>query len=136
MSVFNALNTAIYSKLSGGTALVSALGGTAVYYLQAPDSANPPFVVWSYQAGGDDNLTPHRMKNNVLNVRCYGQTPAQSGSIDALVDARLNRATLSITGWTNFYTTREMDMSLIETEPNGRKNYVSVGFYRIRLSKT
>ena len=52
MSAYNALNTGIYSTLSGGTALTTALGGTAIYYQQAPDEAALPYVVWELPGRG------------------------------------------------------------------------------------
>ena len=47
MSVFNALNAGIYTTLAAGTALTGALGGTAIYYQQAPEAAALPYVVFS-----------------------------------------------------------------------------------------
>ena len=135
MSVYNALNTAIYNQLSAGTALISALGGTALYYLQAPDNASQPFVVWSFQSGGDENLTANRTKNNILLVRSFARSAAQAGTIDALVDERLHLQTLSVSGWTNFWTARETDISLIENLPNVEKSYMAGGLYRVRLDK-
>ena len=42
MSFYNELNAAVYSQLSGGTALVSALGGTAIYHGVAPEGRALP----------------------------------------------------------------------------------------------
>ncbi len=55
----NALETALYNTLSGGTALTALLaGGTAapsIYNQQAPDEAAFPYVVFALQGGGDEN---------------------------------------------------------------------------------
>lgn len=135
MSVYNALNTAIYNQLKAGTALITALGGTALYYLQAPDEAVQPFVVWSYQAGGDENQTPNRTKNIVVNVRSFARTAAQAGTIDALVDGRLHMQTLSVSGWTNFWLARETEVALVENLPNVEKSYMAGALYRVRLDQ-
>ena len=68
-SHINALNAAIYSKLSGGTALVSALGGTCIYHGIAPEGRALPYVIWSYVAGGHENMTPRESVNAVESVR-------------------------------------------------------------------
>jgi hypothetical protein len=144
MSVDNVLNAAIYSQLTGGTALVAALGGTArtefpggiaVSYLQAPDNVQKPFVVWSFQAGGDENITPNRTNNKIVLVRSFADSAAQAGSIDALVDARLHMQTLNVSGWTNFWLARETEVSLVENLPNVEKSYMSGAMYRCRLDQ-
>lgn len=134
MSVFNALNTGIYSTLSAGTALTTVLGGTAIYYQQAPDGAALPYVVWNYQGGGDDNLTQSRMKNLLVYVRGYAASPALAGTIDAYCDALLHGKTISVTGWTNFWTAREEDISLVENLPDKTRVYSEGGVYRVRLT--
>lgn len=141
MSSFSALNAAIYSKLAGGTALTSLLsGGTAVpsiYYLQAPDSAALDYAVFSYQGGGDENWTAHRTKNLMLFVRGYSKTgPAQAGSIDAQIDALLHGIALTVSGWANFWTAREEDISLVDTDPSGKHVWMAGGMYRLRIEKS
>lgn len=135
MSIFNLLNAALYSKLTGASGLTSLLAsGTAVYYLQAPDDAPLPYVVYSAQAGGDDNLTPSRMKNMVYFIRGYSKTsPANAGTIDAQVDAAIHGVTLTVAGWANFWTAREQDVAAVETTASGAKIYMAGGMYRIRL---
>ena len=134
MSIYNALDTAIYNTLSGGTALTAALGGTAIYYQQAPDGAALPYVVWSYPAGGDDNLTSSRMKSMVAYVRGYADDAAQAGTIDAYCDALLHGKALTVTGWTNFWSAREEDIALVENLPDKTRVYSAGGYYRIRLT--
>lgn len=135
MSVFNALNTAIYGKLSAGTALTGLLGGTAIYYQQAPDKAAVPYVVWSYQSGGYENLTPREMWSGLAWVRVYAATPALAGSVDIQIHALLHEKALTVTGWTNFWLVREADFENVETLPNDVKVHMAGGMYRIRLSE-
>ena len=134
MSAFNALNTGIYTTLSGGTALTGALGGTAIYYQQAPEAAALPYVVWSYQGGGDDNITPSRMKSLLVYVRGYAATPAQAGTIDAYCDALLHGKKITVTGWNNFWTAREEDIAIVENPPDAARIYSAGGIYRVRLT--
>lgn len=135
MSADNVINTAIFNQLAGGTALISALGGTALYYLQAPDNTAKPFIVWNKQAGGDENDTANRTKNLVYLFRVFAAHPDQAGTIDALMDARLHNQTLSVSGWSNFWMARETEVSLIENMPNIEKSYVVGAMYRLRLDK-
>lgn len=134
MSAYNALNAAIYSKLSGGTALTTLLGGTAVYFAVAPEGAALPYVVWSYQGGGDENLTSNRMKNLLVYIRCYASTHALAGSVDVQADALLHKSTLSVTGWHNIQFMREDDIFTVEQPPDNAPVYSAGGFYRVRLT--
>ena len=124
-----ALNTAIYSQLSG----THTTAGTKVYYLQAPDSAVLPYIVFDYVADRDENLTANRTKNCSMFVRAYGSTPAQAGTIDAQIDGRLHAGTFAVTGYTNFWTRREDAYSLVEIDESGRRTYMAGADYRVRL---
>lgn len=136
MSIFNALNTALYSRLTGATAVTSLLSGTAaVYFDQAPDDAVLPYVVFSYQASGDENQAPqHRIKSMLVWARAYTQAgAAAAGTIDAAIDAQLHHNALTVTGWTNFWLAREQDVFTVELDPPNVKTYVAGGMYRVRV---
>jgi hypothetical protein len=134
MSVFNVLNAAIYTTLSGGTALTNLLGGTLVYYQQAPDGKAPPYLIYNFQGGGYEAITPRDMWNGIYFVRGFSPNAATAGSIDAQAHALLHKKALSVAGWTNFWLVREQDMALVENLPNGKKLYMAGGMYRVRLS--
>lgn len=141
MSVQNALNAALYSKLSG-TALSSLLsGGTAspaVFFEQAPDNYAMPYVVWLYPSELDENLIQHRMKNVVVRAYAVAAGPAQAGTIDSTIDGLLNGGTLSFgtaTGWTQIWLYRENGYQLITTNEAGVRYYTSGGDYRVELTK-
>jgi hypothetical protein len=134
MSVFNALNSAIFTKLAAGTALVTKLGGTALYYQQAPKDTPLPFVVWSVQAGGPRNDTHHDARDMTLFARGYAARPKAAGEIDYEISLLLHRKTVAVTGYNNFWTAREEDIALVENPPNHDPIYMAGGMYRIRLS--
>ena len=136
MSVTNALNTAVYNVLSGNAALVSLLGGSAIYYQQAPDSAVLPYVVFSNAAGQPDNTHGHDMRNQVVYVRGYSGTAAQAGSIDLHCGTTLHRLSLSVSGYSNFWTAREQEFNLVENTPSGEKIYTAGAYYRVRITPT
>lgn len=133
MSVFNALNAAIYSRLSGGTALINLLGGTAIYYDLAPEKASLPFVVFSHQGGGPENTNPSDMRSQLVFVRAYSRISTQAGSIDAACSTLLHGKALSVSGYTNYWTVRETDITLYESPPDGNHVYCCGALYRVNL---
>ncbi len=135
MSVQNVLNSAIFNQLAGGTALINALGGTAIYWLQAPDNAPLPYVIFSEASGLCENINPSDMRDMLYFVRVWAEQPAQAGSIDKLIHDRLQNQTLTVTGYTNFWTFRENDAPpLVVTHPDNAKVYMAGAYYRIRLT--
>lgn len=131
---FGAMGTALLSALSGGTALITELGGTAVYVDQAPNGAALPYVVFSHQGGGPQNITHSNLHDNVWFVRGYAGTRAQANRIDGLVEGLLHKKTLTVSGYTNFWTVRTESVALIENPPSGTKVYMAGGMYQIRLT--
>lgn len=134
MSIQNALNAAVYTKLTAATALTSLLAGTtSVYYLQAPDGAALPYVVFNQQGGGPENINPSDMRRATYWVRGYADTPALAGSIDAQLSTAIHGGSLAVSGYTNFWTRRIQDISIVENLPNGESVYTGGGMYDIRL---
>ena len=133
----NEVNSAIYSKLQAGTALTALLAGTtSIYNQQPPDNSTMPYVIFNLQGGGDENMTPSRMKSLVYFIRGYSKVSAgAAGSIDAQIDTILHGQSISASGWTNFWLNREADFEQTENLPNGEKAFMAGGFYRIRLDK-
>lgn len=127
---------AIYTALNGGTALTALLAGTtSIYDAQAPDGASYPFVVFSHQGGGPDNIAPVTIESNLWYVRAYSETSAKTAAeIFEQVDALLHRKALSITGFTTFWCNREQNIRLIENLPSGEKVWSAGGIYRIRTT--
>lgn len=131
-SYINALNAAIYSKLSGGTALISALGGTAIYHGIAPEGRALPYVIWSYAAGGHENMTPNESINTVLYVRAYAVDAKTAAQLDGYV-AELLETTLSMTSWDNYWLAREESIVLPEIDEAGKTTWSCGAYYRVRL---
>ena len=131
-SAFNALNAAIDTRLTGGTALVTALGGTAIYHGYAPEAKALPFVVWSYSGGGAENMTPNDSINALVYVRAYADDAKEAAQLDGMV-ASLMTATLTVTGWSNFWLAREEEIFLPEKDEAGKTTWACGAFYRIRL---
>lgn len=131
-SPLNALNAALNTRLAGGTALVAALGGTAIYHGIAPEGKAQPVVIWSYSGGGHENMTPNQSVNEIVYIRAYAATAKQAATIDGLV-ATLMETNLTVTGWSNFWLAREEDIYLPETDEAGKTTWSCGAYYRVRL---
>jgi hypothetical protein len=135
MSIQNALNTAIYSRLTGGTALTSLLAGTtSCYYIQAPNNATLPFVVWDIVDDPDTNYTANRNVVALVFARGYATSPALAGSIDAAIYTEMMRG-LSVSGWTEFWKGREEGFHVVETDQAGINVYMAGAHYRLKFDK-
>ena len=132
------LNTAIYNRLNGATAVTSLLAGTtSVYALQAPEGATLPYIVWNVQGGGDVNDTSNRLKNLVVFIRAYATTNARAGSVDAAIDTALHFVPFTgVTGWTNIWLARETDLETVENPPTGSQVFMNGGLYRAYFDAT
>lgn len=135
MSVNNAIRTAVFSKLAAGSALISALGGTLIYYDRAPDDSALPYVVFSFESGGPENLNPSDMRAANVRVIAYSSSPGQAGTLDSLCSALIHRTTLTVSGYTNFWTAREGDISFSVVEPSGLITWQAGGVYRVRIDQ-
>jgi len=133
----NALSSAVFSKLAQGTALTALLTGTAsVYYNIAPDEATLPYVVFSYQSALDDNMTPRRSINDLMYIRGYTDVSgAAAGNIATQIDNLFQGATITVSGYNDFWTARETEIENTEITASGKRIYNAGGVYRMRLSK-
>lgn len=129
----NEIDKAIFSKLSGGTALVTALGGTAIYCQEAPEGASLPYVVFTFAGGGKENLNPSALINTVYYVIAYSDSKPEAGTIMALVDALLQGGSLTVTGYTNFDTHGEQFLPVPIDHSNAQPVYGDGRVYRIRI---
>ena len=132
----NAVETALYSTLSAGTALISLLGGTAIYNGMIPRDADLPCVVFSHASGIEENLTPTRSSRMIYLVKGVADTMYEAGQIADAVDTLLHGTTITPTGYSNFWTAREMHVRYVETDPGGQIVAHSGGEYAIRIEKT
>ena len=131
----NAIDTAIRTKLCGGTALTNMLAGTAsVYHIRAPDEEDYPYVVFNSQGGGAENITPSDLHNYVYYVRCYTDESSTNASlIHEQIKSFLDKQTLTVTGYTNIWTRFETEIEQAQEQPNTQPVYSCGGLYRIRI---
>lgn len=137
MSFSNLVHAALYARMNAATALTALLSGTtAIYHQQAPADAALDYVVFSLQAGPNDNDTAHQVKSPLYFIRGYsGTSAAQAGSIDTQVATLFRHSPLSIAGWSNFWIVKEEDLQNFEVDAAGVTTWMQGGFYRIRADK-
>lgn len=129
----NAIETGIYSALSGDTAIYAALGATAVYNRAAPQGTARPYIVFFHAGGGHENINPSDMQNHLYMVKAVADTPMAAGTIDGLITSALHKQTLTVEGYTNFWTAREQEVQITETAANGTIIDHTGAYYRIRI---
>ena len=131
----NDIDAAIYTTLSAGTSLTSMLANTnSIYHIRAPNAVPFPYVVFSLQAGGPENVTPSDMGSYLYFIRAYSATSAaNAGAIHKEIRDLLHRKTLTISGYTNYWTVLESEQEFSEEEPNVTPVFMSGGLYRIKI---
>ena len=127
-----ALEEALFTRLSDPA--LEASGATGVYNRIAPQGAAPPYVIFQWQGGGDENMTPKRARNTLYAVQALAGTLDDAEAIDAAVDGLLHLQPLTVPGWSHFWLAREGDIAYQEVDPAGRPIFHSGGVYRIRIS--
>lgn len=134
----NALWSALYSRLAGGTALTSLLaGGTAsIHHRQVQGTAGYPCLTFGWRSGGDEIDNPHRRVDLTVQIKAISSVGfQQAGNIDAAVDALLHGVPLTVSGWTNTWLMREGErIEYVEATPVGELYYHAGGVYRVRLA--
>lgn len=134
----NALDAALYSRMSASTALTTQLGGTNIYSLRVTQTPIPnAFVEFGVQGGGDENFNDTRMKNLLVRIKAVAKTKSTAGAADAIIDALFtNSNPLTISGWgNNFWLAREADIEFAEVDDASQTYFHVGGLYRIRFNE-
>lgn len=139
MSVYTKLYPALYNQLTAGTTVTALLAGTtAIYDGMAPPNAAKPYVVLYDRGGGQQNITSSNLVTKLVEVTAFagGATGrAVAGTIDAAISALLHQQTLTVTGWTNYWMSREQDTVTDINEPTTDPVFGRGAYYRIELSE-
>jgi hypothetical protein len=126
----NAIDAALYTKLSGGTALTNLLGGTAVYQYLAPEGVDPPYVIYQRMSQVPINVLAGVAVENavymVKGVTAQSGTVAgvvNAGSIAGAIDTLLQDQALTISGYTHLHLRRESSIDYVETDNSVRYSH-------------
>ncbi len=127
------LETGLYNKLNVAAVTDLATGG--IWDTNAPKDTSYPYVIFQHSAGGDENLTKSRMRSVVYIVKAVSNVKNTAADISEKIDDALHHQTLTVTGYTNFWTARQQDFRIGELTDNGIMIYHVGGFYRIRIGE-
>lgn len=134
----NALDRAIFQKLTGTAALTSLLAaGTAgVFQHLAPQGADPPYVVFNKVSRAPTRVSGGGavgFDTSVYQVKgiTVGESAAAGGTIADQIDAALDRASLTVTGHQALSVYRDQDVDYPEPQPGGPVAYHRGALYRI-----
>jgi hypothetical protein len=141
MTVFaNDADKALYTALSGATALTSLLaGGTAspsVFHGVAPQGSTAPYVVFNSQSGSVPvkTFTANAYENALYQVK--GITSSRSaraaGTIQQQIDTAIDGPALSFGGHTHMGCERVQEVDYVENGPGGQQYYHRGAIYRLR----
>ena len=130
------LDKAVFDALNVSAVLAVAPGG--VYNSVAPPSTQPPWVVFQAFSKIDDYWAfTQRGGSALYQVKAVSLSrwPKEAGDIDTQIDTALQDATLTITGFSQFFVRRESDFYL--QEPRGSEIFFQIGgLYRIIADET
>ena len=129
----DAIDAALYTKLSGGTALTNLLGGTAIYQYLAPEGVDPPYVIYQRQSQVPINvLSGVAIEDAVYMVKGVTEGPSAvtAGSVASAIDTLLQDQSLTISGYTHLHLRRESSIDYVETD-NGVRYSHRGATYRI-----
>ena len=137
----NAIYTALYGRLSAGTALTSLIGGTTnprIYHDMAKEGTPFPYVLFSWAAGGLTPTSPHVDGNGILYIRAFSKVDdSEAGRIRNAVFDLLDRQPLTVTGWSNSWLAAESPhIELPQTDPSGKIIWSNGDHYRIIIDKS
>jgi hypothetical protein len=134
--MFNSIEDGLFDYLAAGTALTTALGGTAIYDTQAPLETATPYLIYSYQGGGDTNFIPRAAVDVTYQVKAVSEDQDEANVLADLVRSRLHDAELTFASpWTAFRCQHTTGYKFLEND--GRKQlYHAGGLYRIRADYT
>lgn len=135
-----AVRRAIYGSLAGDTTLNDLLASPpsgyskSIYHQQAPQGAEPPYVIFNRQTGTpiDSFGTPGALESDVWLVKAVTQgfSADTAEEITARVTTLLNDASLSISGATLCGLRRVSDIEYPETA-NGVRYQHAGSLYRL-----
>lgn len=132
----NLVDDAIYDALAANSDLV-ALVSDRIYFGIAPEGTALPYVVFQLIDAETVTETPIDDWNGLYLVKCWSETStAQAETMAGYVETALHKSTLTVTGWTNYWTAVGKNMRSLELETaSGRLEWVAGRYVRIRLSK-
>lgn len=126
---------ALYSLISGDTAVIDAVGATRIYNTLAPQETVRPYVVFYNNGGGPENIYPGKLTSVTYLVKAVADDLDTAGTIDQKLHDALHHGegSLSVSGYTSLRILRESEIRMPERLQDGRLVFHAGAYYRIRL---
>lgn len=130
----NATEIGLYNKLSGYSALTTALGSaTDIYNAVAPEGTALPYVVFGWAGGGLENINPSELHNLVYMVQALADDTSEASTLQGHIKGALHLQTLTVSGYTNIYTACEGEINYVEQTREGATIHHRGYYVRIRI---
>jgi len=135
-----AIETSIYSVLSGDATLCNLVGGTVdprIYNTTSPPGASLPLVVFHKQGGGHTADTPRENVELTYAVKAIGGGLSECEDIDDRCRVLLDKQDLSVgSGYADYATFRRGHLNFAEEVSGGSIIFHIGAMYKISASAT
>lgn len=128
----NAIETGLYTALNV-SAITTKLGGSYIYDPVAPPGQSRPYIIFTHTGGGHENINPSDLRNHVYLVKGVADGKKVAGEVHDLILAALHNQTVTVSGYTNFWTAAEEEVRMVEVLDDGTMVYHCGAYYRIRI---
>ena len=130
----NQVEAGLRAKLDAYSALTALLSSaTAIWNQAAPPVTALPYVVFSWAGGGLENINPSEIHNVLYLVKAIADDATEAGVLQGHIKGALHKTTLTVSGFTNFYTACEDEVQLTETTREGTLLFHRGYYVRIRI---
>jgi len=125
------IQQAIYNKFNSDSDLKNSV--TGLYFTEAPQDTEFPYIVFSKPSGIAEYSFTDKFENTLwqFTILSDASSASEINDIFSKLTACFDLATLTVSGWTNYWCVREMDY--LERIDKVWHWYVR---YRIRITKT
>lgn len=127
--------TALYAKLAGISAITSQLanGTASIHHILAPKNDDYPFVVYSLQYGGPENITPSDSHEQLWFIRAYDRNQTTVANIAQSIGTALHNSTISAGSYQSVIMELDEELEGFEIDSSGNGVFMAGGFYRFLL---
>ena len=133
--IIKPMATALYSKLAGLSAVTTQLanGTASIHHMLAPKNDEYPFLVYSLQFGGPENITPSDSHEQLWFIRTYDRNQTTAASIAQSIGTALQNGTITVGSYQSVIMELDEELEGFEIDSSGNGVFMAGGFYRFLL---
>lgn len=130
------IGTALRSTLLADPQIAELVGGNRIYFIQAPQQATFPYILYAYAGGGKDNNSAKGGFDVYIGIKAVAQTSTQARFIAGLINEALDEKYLTFTeGFEAFAPVTEQEPILQVTDVQTVQYWSAGHVYRIRAAR-